>query len=63
LLGNVVSECQWHGHRSLKVIHGHGGGGEVSRIKPHVLEALLKNAKRLRLRLSMLITSDIQRRT
>jgi hypothetical protein len=34
-LDAAVSECVWHGHPSLKVIHGHGSG--ASRIKPHVL--------------------------
>ena len=40
-----VSECVWHGHPSLKVIHGSGGG--ASRIKPQVLAALRKHAVRL----------------
>lgn len=26
-LDKAVSECLWHGHPSLKVIHGHGSGG------------------------------------
>jgi len=43
-LDAAVSECLWHGHPSLKVIHGHGSG--LSRIKPHVLSALRKHAER-----------------
>jgi DNA-nicking Smr family endonuclease len=46
-LDGAVSECLWHGHPSLKVIHGHGSGGGASRIKPHVLAALRKHAERL----------------
>lgn len=46
-LDQVVSECVWHGHPSLKVIHGHGSGGGASRIKPQVLAALRKHAERL----------------
>ena len=41
-----MSECLWHGHTALKVIHGSGGGGD-SRIKPQVLAALRKHAERL----------------
>ena len=44
-LEKAVSECLWHGHPSLKVIHGHGSG--ASRIKPNVLAALRKHAARL----------------
>jgi hypothetical protein len=32
-LDAAVSECLWHGHPSLKVIHGHGGG-ETSHLIP-----------------------------
>lgn len=46
-LDAAVSECLWHGHPSLKVIHGHGSGGGVSLIKPQVLAALRKHAERL----------------
>jgi dsDNA-specific endonuclease/ATPase MutS2 len=46
-LDKAVSECVWHGHSSLKVIHGHGSGGGASRIKPQVLAALRKHAERL----------------
>jgi hypothetical protein len=46
-LDQAVSECVWHGHPSLKVIHGHGSGGGASRIKPQVLAALRKHAERL----------------
>jgi dsDNA-specific endonuclease/ATPase MutS2 len=46
-LDKAVSECVWHGHPSLKVIHGHGSGGGASRIKPQVLAALRKHAERL----------------
>ena len=42
----AVSECLWHGHTSLKVIHGYGSTGGVSRIRPHVLHALQKYAER-----------------
>ena len=44
-LDAAVSECVWHGHPWLKVIHGHGSG--ASRIKPQVLAALRKHAERL----------------
>ena len=43
----AVSESLWHGHPSLKVIHGHGSGGGPSRIKPQVLAALHAHAQRL----------------
>lgn len=43
----LLSECVWHDHPSLKVIHGHGSGGGASRIKPQVLAALQKHAERL----------------
>ena len=46
-LDRAVSECVWHGHSSLKVIHGHGSSGVASRIKPQVLAALRKHAARL----------------
>ena len=46
-LDQAVSECVWHGHPSLKVIHGHGSSGGASRIKPQVLAALRKHAERL----------------
>jgi len=46
-MDKAVSECVWHGHPSLKVIHGHGSGGGASRIKPQVLAALQKHAERL----------------
>jgi DNA-nicking Smr family endonuclease len=46
-LEKAVSECVWHGHPSLKVIHGHGSCGGASRIKPQVLAALRKHAERL----------------
>jgi len=39
-----LSACVWHGHPSVKVIHGHGSGGGSSRIKPQVLAALRKHA-------------------
>lgn len=42
----AVSECLWHGHGSLKVIHGYGSTGGASRIRPHVLHALQKYAER-----------------
>jgi hypothetical protein len=42
----AVSECLWHGHASLKVIHGYGSTGGASRIRPHVLHALQKHADR-----------------
>ena len=44
-LDAAVSECLWHGHSSLKVIHGHGSG--ASCIKPQVLATLRKHAERL----------------
>jgi DhnA family fructose-bisphosphate aldolase class Ia len=46
-LDKAVSECVWHGHPSLMVIHGQGSGGGSSRIKPQVLAALQKHAERL----------------
>jgi DNA-nicking Smr family endonuclease len=46
-LDKAVSECVWHGHPSLKVIHGHGSLGGASRIKPQVLAVLRKHAERL----------------
>jgi len=46
-LDKAVSECVWHGHPSIKVIHGHGSSGGVSRIKPQVLSAMRKHADRL----------------
>jgi len=42
----AVSECLWHGHASLKVIHGYGSTGGASRIRPHILHALQKHAER-----------------
>jgi DNA-nicking Smr family endonuclease len=42
----AVSECLWHGHASLKVIHGYGSKNGASRIRPHVLHALQKHADR-----------------
>lgn len=46
-LDKAVSECVWHGHPALKVIHGHGSGGGASRIKPQVLAALRRHADRI----------------
>jgi uncharacterized Zn finger protein (UPF0148 family) len=46
-LDKAMSECVWHCHPSLKVIHGHGSGDAASRIKPQVLAALRKHAERL----------------
>ncbi len=46
-LDQAVSECVWHGHPALKVIHGHDSGGGASRIKPQVLTAMRKHAERL----------------
>ncbi len=42
----AVSECLFHDHASLKVIHGYGSKSGASRIKPHVLNAVNKYANR-----------------
>jgi hypothetical protein len=42
----AVSECLWHGHASLKIIHGYGSKSGVSKIRPHILHALQKHADR-----------------
>lgn len=46
-LERALSECLWHGHPALKIIHGHGSSGAPSRIKPIILNALNQHARRL----------------